>query len=360
VVQRAREHTAADFAPLKEDLGSSRPRFGTRSLCPDVDDGEGLICGFRLSPLGAGGAELLDLPPDGGVPLWLHFNVSDSRAHRWLRAQSALPAAAREVLLDPAPRIHARKLERGFTAVLGDLNHDFDADPDGFGELRIYLDRERVITTRRHPLKSVDRLRRALTGSGQLGDGSTLVWFQNLIETLGETFAGVLETLAERVDEAEDRILAGSYQKPGRALGAMRRLLARLRRHLNANRVALSTVPERELGWGDAEHRRGLREAIARLDAVGQDLELIQERARLLEEEIGRRLSEATNRNLFVLSVVTTALLPITLLTGVFGMNVGGLPWLDSPSGFGHVLTMMVTLISVALVFLYRAHVFRR
>jgi zinc transporter len=68
-------------------------------------------------------------------------------------------------------------------------------------------------------------------------------------------------------------------------------------------------VPERELGWGDAEHRRALREAIARLDAVGQDLELIQGRARLLEEEIGRRLSEATNRNLFVLSVVTTALL---------------------------------------------------
>ena len=48
------------------------------------------------------------------------------------------------------------------------------------------------------------------------------------------------------------------------------------------------------------------------------------ERSRLLQEELRSRLGEATNRNLYLLSVVTTALLPITLITGVFGMNVGG------------------------------------
>ena len=358
MVQRASE-PAIDFGSASDDVSASGPRVSTRSLCPDVDERAGLICGFRLSPLAAGGSELLN-ERASDAPLWLHFNVSDSRAHRWLRSQSAIPAAAREVLLDQQPRIHARKLEHGFTAVLGDLNHDFDADPDGFGELRIYVDRQRVITSRRHPLKSIDRLRRALHESDALEDGSTLAWFQHLIETLAETFAGVIEALAEQADEAEDRILAGSYQAPGRKLGAMRRLLARLRRHLAANRIALGALPERELAWGDAERKRCLREAISHLDAVGQDLELIQERARLLEEEIGRRLSEATNRNLFVLSVVTTALLPITLLTGIFGMNVGGLPWLDSPRGFSHVLVMMSLLVSVALVFLYRAQVFRR
>mgnify|MGYP000087721583 CR=1 FL=1 len=81
--------------------------------------------------------------------------------------------------------------------------------------------------------------------------------------------------------------------------------------------------------------------AIERLDTVAQDLELVQERARLLQEEIAGQLSEATNRNLYMLSIVTTVMLPITLITGVFGMNVGGLPWLQDNLGFWNVMLLM-------------------
>jgi zinc transporter len=53
-----------------------------------------------------------------------------------------------------------------------------------------------------------------------------------------------------------------------------------------------------------------------------------------LQEEVSGMLAEATNRNLFLLSIVTTALLPATLLTGIWGMNVGGLPWSEDAHGF--------------------------
>ena len=49
------------------------------------------------------------------------------------------------------------------------------------------------------------------------------------------------------------------------------------------------------------------------MDAIAQDIELCQERTRLLQEEIAGRLGEATNRNLFFLSIVTATLLPVTL-----------------------------------------------
>lgn len=137
-------------------------------------------------------------------------------------------------------------------------------------------------------------------------------------------------------------------------------MVARLRRHLNANRAVLAHVPDAVAEWADAERRRGLRVAIDRLDAIGQDLELVQERARLLHDEISARLTEVTNRSLFVLSIVTTALLPITLLTGVFGMNVGGLPWVEHPHGFTRVTLLMLLALTVALILLYRSNVLRR
>jgi zinc transporter len=44
------------------------------------------------------------------------------------------------------------------------------------------------------------------------------------------------------------------------------------------------------------------------------------------------KTAEQTNRNLHVLAVVTTILLPATLITGIFGMNVGGCRWLKTPA----------------------------
>lgn len=134
-------------------------------------------------------------------------------------------------------------------------------------------------------------------------------------------------------------------------------MLARLRRQIAANRAALGLVGSRLPEPCSAEQRQGLRAAVERFDGVAQDLELVQERARLLQEELAGRVGEATNRNLFLLSIVTTTLLPITLITGVFGMNVGGLPWVSDSGGFWWVILLMISAVVVVLLILRRRSV---
>ena len=112
---------------------------------------------------------------------------------------------------------------------------------------------------------------------------------------------------------AEDRILEGKFAGQGKPLGNLRRLVAKLRRLVGANRAALNAMPPVLPDLYDAEERAGLRAAIERLEAVGQDLELVQERARLLQEEIASNMNEGTNRNLFVLSIATTT--PLATMT---------------------------------------------
>lgn len=86
---------------------------------------------------------------------------------------------------------------------------------------------------------------------------------------------------------------------------------------------------------------------------VAQDLEATQERARLLQEEISNSLGEATNRNLYVLSIVTAIFMPVTLITGIFGMNVGGLPWLTDGDGFAWVMVVMALTAGITLLTLH-------
>src|SRR5262249_36246816 len=90
----------------------------------------------------------------------------------------------------------------------------------------------------------------------------------------------------------------------------------------------------------------------------GQDLDLLYERGRLLQEEIASRLGEQTNRNLYVLSIVTTIFLPMTLIVGLFGINVGGMPWLQDYLGFWWVVLGMFAAALVTFLFRLWSRVF--
>jgi zinc transporter len=315
----------------------------------------GLICAFELAPVVARGVDVL-AEPGSARPLWLHFSLTPVRAERWLRDEAPIPEEARAELTDDEPRIHVRLLSQSLVAVLGDLEHDLRDDSDDFSTVRIYVDTQRMISARRRPLKTADVVRRELRAGLEID--SPMALFETFVEKLAETFAHVVDRLGEKVDDAEDLILAGRFEDQGTVLGRVRRFVARLRRHLNANRSALAPLPARLPDCFDGEHKHSLHRAIEHLDAVAQDLELVQERTRLLQEEIAGRVGEMTNRNLFWLSIVTTVLLPVTLVTGIFGMNVHGLPFAESEGGFWWVLLVMVGIFVLVLFVLRRRRLF--
>ncbi len=105
-------------------------------------------------------------------------------------------------------------------------------------------------------------------------------------------------------------------------------------------------------GVGEAD-AADLRRAIERLERIGLDLESVQERARLLQEEITSRTGEATNHNLYIVSLLTAIFLPITLITGIFRMNVGGLRWVEEDGGFLWVLVIMILTAATSLLLLH-------
>ena len=133
----------------------------------ELHDSHGLVFGYHLTrgePLASACLRGERLPERA----WLHFNLADGRARAWLSERGNLSQAALAVLLDPQPRVRMQLLPEGVAGIVEDLHHDFNGDAEGFGELRLYVDAERVISARRHPLKTVDVLRRELkTGTSE-------------------------------------------------------------------------------------------------------------------------------------------------------------------------------------------------
>jgi len=80
----------------------------------------------------------------------------------------------------------------------------------------------------------------------------------------------------------------------------------------------------------------------------------LQERIKLLQEEIAGRVAEANNRSLFVLTVVTVMALPINIIAGLLGMNVGGIPLADHPRGFWIVVAVIASFTAAAAWIVFR------
>jgi zinc transporter len=237
--------------------------------------------------------------------------------------------------------------------VLFDLYHDYQPDPESMGPLRFYVDERLLVTGRLHPLMASDRLRRELLDGPAPATVPAL--FLRLLELTSANFRAVVANLGDWVDDLEDRLLAERLGAEPKRLGPQRRLMARLRRTLAANRQAIAIGPPELPGWLGPAEQAALLQQVARHDALVQDLELTQERARLLAEELAGHISRATNDNLYVLAIITAIFLPMTLITGLFGINVGGLPWLESHRGFFWVtLIMLISGVGTLVVLRWR------
>src|SRR6478752_7944632 len=216
----------------------------------ELSDTAGLICGFRLrqdtpaEPLEWGNATACQ-GIDGFV--WLHFNLADVRAQDWIAGCQQIPPVGRQLLLDTDSHIQIQAVERGFAGVLSDLHYDFDADPDRVGLLRFYVDQDLVVTARLHPLKSADRLR--LEVRGELTVATTMQLVTRFVEHVTDSLTAVAVQQGEIVDEIEDRVLKDRFLRESRELGGVRRLLARLRRHVDAQRSALAQIAHRPFAW---------------------------------------------------------------------------------------------------------------
>jgi zinc transporter len=327
----------------KQSMGTARPI--PVFLNETVDADRGLICGYQLqagSPpreIGAGG--IVDAIAQRDVVTWLHFNLSDARARRWLMEASFLPTALHEVLQEHNSNRRIEAENGSVLLVVSDFSYEHESDPAEMAPLWCYAGASLLITARLHPLKSADELRLCMRGEATAVSGIDLA--TQLLELRTLRIKRLAGQMTVQLDEIEDEILAGSIKAQREHLGRARRLCARLRREFAPEHADLKRFLHRLDASSLMESDRDLMSTCS--DDLGfaiEEIAELYERAKLLQEELASRLAENTGRNLYVLSILTAVLLPMTLVTGIFGMNVAGLPGVSSQTSFWWVMVLIL------------------
>ncbi len=310
-----------------------------------MDTPDGLISALVLD--GNGGARVTDAAgvdtwsADDG-PLWLHLERKHPRSECWLREDSGLSGLVVDALLADDARPRCTPHSGGLVVVLRGVNLNPGAEPDDMISLRLWIDTHRVISLRSPRLLAAQDLREQLdTGDGPRTTGDLLA---ALTAALTERIAPVVSALDDRIDDMEEALLDLQTDTPRLGLTAARRQAIALSRYLGPQREALLRLAETPGGPLAPDDRAQLRESANRTIRYVEDLSAHRERAVLIQEELHTRQSDRINRTMYVLSMVTAIFLPLGLITGLLGINVGGVPGVDSPAAFAWVCGALVVL----------------
>jgi zinc transporter len=311
-------------------------------------DRAGLVCAYTFSPAGIGTAitaeeasTWLAANPDPPGFVWLHFNLANAASQRWIEHNLDLPRAFHDLLgLSTSTRVEASG--DALLAVLNDVTF-FALEASSASTVTIYVDSRMLVSARTTPLKSVDRLRAAVKAGEPFRSPCELL--AHLLRDQAEVLVHIVRDATRRVDVIEDDLMLHKASVHRPKLGALRRVLVRLQRLLAPEPAALFRLLNRPPSWVSSDDATDLRQSAEELSAAVADSAALVERVRLLQEELTAHVNEQTNRTLFVLTVVTVLTLPMVIIPGLFGMNVGGVPFKDHPGGFWAVVGIVVVMV---------------
>lgn len=319
-----------------------------------MTDIDGLVHAFVLD--GTGGGKPLDWDGvrgwrHGDGALWIHVDHSTETARQWLRRESGLDPLVVDALLALETRPRCLVRGDGELVILRGVNLNPGADPEDMVAIRIWIDAHRVVSVRHRRLMAVQDIReRLFEGHGPNDTGDVLV---AVTDRMVERMAPVIAEIDDSVDAVEDAVLTGESAELRGTIAGIRRQAIGLRRYIAPQREAMARLAMEPVDWLDEVKRGRLREIADRVTRYVEDLDAVRDRAQVIQDELSARLSEQMNRNMYLLSVVATILLPLSFLTGLLGINVGGIPGTDNPWAFATVCVILVAL-GAALAWLFR------
>ncbi len=282
---------------------------------------------------------------------WIHLDYTVEQAQDWVSHQGGLHAADIDALLKEETRPRSAVSHNGLLVILRGVNLNPGADPEDMVALRIWVDGSRIISTRyRRHMWEADMLAAIETGEGPQTTGEFLTMVTELM--VGRIHE-VVQDIEDQVAVLEETMLQQKSESVRSELAEIRRQAITLRRYLAPQREALARLQSEKISWFSDADRLHLREVHDWMVRAVEDLDAARERAAISHEELASRMTEQLNQRMYMLSMVAAMFMPLTFLTGLLGINVGGIPGANNIHAFVWVCYILGA-IGLALYFIFR------
>lgn len=291
----------------------------------------------------------LGLPrPKGEGYDWYHLQRNDPTIQSIFDADIFLDKIAERTLLaeDSRPRTILR--DEDVLINLRGVNLNPGSKPEDMIGIRFFIQPTRIVSVEKRPLKATkDVAKRLRTQLAPETPGGFIAGFaQAMIDRMAPT----ITDLNEQVDELEEKIETGDTDAARPIVSELRRQAILLRRFLAPQRDALNSLSQQKLPWITSDDQLRLRDAADQATRVTEELDAVRERCAIVKDQLTDLRAEQMNNNMMILAVLSAVFLPLGLISGMMGINVGGMPWTESGFGFWYVTAIIIGIGAIQMI----------
>lgn len=281
-------------------------------------------------------------------PLWFHFDANHPDAYKEIhRNFPDVDEHSLRAIFTQDARPRTLQLENGTLLILRGINHNEGEEPEDMIAVRLWITENRVISLRFRKSRALMQVAEDFDrkhGPKNIGDIVSSI-SSNLLEYIEIS----IEKLNEKIDLLEARVLDEPDRQLRLDIAEVRKSAILLRRYISPQKEAINQLRFSDAIWlSDAHHRR-IQEAHDTLLRGMEELDAIRERSQIVKDELVNSLSDRLNRNLYVISVITAIFLPLGFLTGLFGINIGGMPGVENSAAFGDFVIALLILVAIQI-----------
>ena len=275
---------------------------------------------------------------------WLHMCIRHKETGDFLMNVAMLDDLIVDAMIEDDTRSRIRVRDDGIMVLLKAMHVRGEdmAQPEDMVSMRIWIDADRVITTREADVDPVMVIAKRLSGDG--GPVTPGDFLADLVDEHLDEVAAHIEQLEDVVDRIDGQIIRHQTGMACTDMADTQTRISGFLRHLGPQRPVL----ERLAGCGHAliseRNRARLDDGLNQLLRLLETLQSLRERIDILNDQITRIQDRQLNRSSYAFAVAAAIFLPLGFITGLFGVNLAGIPQADSPLAFAVLCATCIVL----------------
>jgi len=296
-----------------------------------------------------GKAKISDMQMDNEGYHWFHMCAMDSKTRKFLEKDMDPIITDAMLAEETRPRILAK--DNGALIILRAMNLYEGEEPEDMISIRIWIDEKKIISTRRRDIKAIEDIIRFIEERKPIpGPCDFLIIITDRLFQRMEPF---LIQLEENISKAEENLAADKRDEILEDAAFVRKRTAIFLRYITPQKVVLEELLKTNFKWLREEHKEHLAESLDRVTRYVEELYELRDRSQILNDEINNLHNRRLNDITYIFSVAATIFLPLSFLTGLMGINIGGMPGVESGSAFW-IFTSLCIFIIAAQVIIFR------
>lgn len=220
----------------------------------------------------------------------------------------------------------------------------------------IYLSKHHncVITVRNKDTKSISKLKESVEAKKNFFDKGSSYFVYRLLDEILNTYFGVLEDVANKIDQIEDEVVKTPDIKIVGEIFETKKTLIYFAKTMSANREVMSSIEKEYLSEIDKKRAKQFRTLY---NDIVQLIDMSSTYRDILTGTLDTYLSSASNslnKIMKTLTIGASFVLIPTLIASIYGMNFRMIPELDWKYGYALSLGLMALSIIATYMFFKR------